>query len=175
MDKKRIILINSSVILIILLAIFFIRPAYLGYATYKEMQGSDLSLEDYGKNMQELKNNMVAANTNLSVCYDFNQILIGQLEKSSDDLIVCNKQVTNYAVSEEKSNVKIDELEKEIEKKEDGLNQYKNEYNLLIGNLANKICCKMKIDNNKISYYKIENNNIICSEESGQEISCSFG
>ena len=103
------------------------------------------------------------------------KILINQLEQSSDNLAVCNKQLSNYAVSEERYKTKINELEEEINEKQGEVNKYKSEYDELTRNLANKICCKMKIDNNKINYYKVEDNNIICSEDIGDEISCSFG
>lgn len=169
------ILINASIIVLVILAILFVRPAYLGYVTYQGIQKSNYTLEDYGKNIQELKNNMLVSNTNLSVCYDFNQILIGQLESASDDLAVCNKQVSDYAVSEEKYKVQVEELKKQIEEKQTEAAQYKNEYDELVQNLANKICCKMKIDNNKINYYKVEDNNIVCLEEGGNQITCSFG
>ncbi len=169
------ILINSSIIVLVLLVILFVRPAYLGYVTYQGMKESDLSLEDYGMSIQELKDGMLVAGTNLSTCFNFNQILINQLEQSSDDLAVCNKQLSNYAVSEERYKTQINELEDEINEKENELNQYKSEYDELTKNLASKICCKMKIDNNKINYYKVEDNDIICSEDIGDEISCSFG
>ena len=128
MNRKRMILINTSIIVLVLLAIFFIRPAYLGYVTYQGMKESDLSLEDYGLSIQELKGEMLVTNTNLSTCFDFNQILINQLEQSSDKLDICNKQISNYAVSEEKYKTQINELEEEINEKQDEVNEYKNEY-----------------------------------------------
>jgi len=175
MDKSKLIIINLSIIIVIVLAIFIIRPAYLGYVTYQGIKASNVSLEDYGKNIQDLKESMLVSTTNLSTCYDFNQILIEQLDKFSDDIAVCNKQLSDYAILEEKYKIQVDELKKTIEERQTEAAQYKNDYEQLVQNLANKICCKMKIDNNKINYYKVEDNNILCLEQGENQISCSFG
>ncbi|MCH7561184.1 MAG: hypothetical protein IIC67_07450 [Thaumarchaeota archaeon] len=196
MNKTRMIFINAAIIGSVLLAIFFVRPAYLGYVTYQNIQETDYDLETYAENIEELKVDILTSNTNLSTCFDFNQILIEQLKLGSDKLEICNQQISNYAVSEEKYKsqiqdldekyesqldeldqkykTQIENLQNEIKQNENITNQYKNEYDLLVENLANKICCKMKIDNSQISFYKVENNYIICSQESGLDLSCSF-
>jgi len=142
----------------------------------------------------------LVSNTNLSSCNEFNKKLFDELEKSSDKSYECNSKLgaleTNFNFSKSKyeetlktlgdelkeKNEKIEELKDQGDKeltelrneKEEEISDLNLKYELFVQNTANNICCKAKVDNPDIKYYKIESNKIICLEEGTLSISC-FG
>jgi len=183
--KKNFIII--LIILVILFTIFVMRPGIIGYSTYQQVKSSNYSIEDYGKNIQELKSKLLISDTNLSSCSTFNKKLFTELDKSSEKFSNCNSDLrvleTNFDFSKKdyeetlkdlnadlnKKNKEIDELE---DQKEEEINDLELQYNLLAQNTANNVCCKAKVDNSDIKYYKVENDKIICIEEGTLSILC---
>ncbi|MBI2653116.1 hypothetical protein HYX00_06630 [Candidatus Woesearchaeota archaeon] len=177
---------------------FIARPVIVGYSAYQKVKSSNYSIEDYGKNIQELKTNLLIFNANLSSCMEFNKKLLPELEKYLDRLTACKNEMNDLKINlsliigSNEENIKNlkedldeksqeiknlnDEKNKEINKlkneKEEEINNLRQQYDLLAQNTANNLCCKAKIDNPKIKYYKIENNRIICMEDGTSAISC---
>ena len=48
----------------------------------------------------------------------------------------------------------------------------KKQFNEVVTNSANNLCCKAKVDNPKIRFYKLESSRIVCTEDSGTSVSC---
>ncbi|PIN70075.1 hypothetical protein COV93_02975 [Candidatus Woesearchaeota archaeon CG11_big_fil_rev_8_21_14_0_20_43_8] len=47
-----------------------------------------------------------------------------------------------------------------------------NNYNALANNTANNICCKARVDNPKISAFKISDDRVVCLEEGNNRLNC---
>lgn len=73
---------------------------------------------------------------------------------------------------EELKSQKEAEFAKMKGEKEAEIDELKIKYEVFVQNTANNICCKAKVDNPDIQYYKVENNKIVCLEEGELGISC---
>lgn len=196
--KDKVLVITALIVLTMLLLVYIIGPSIIGYITYQKIKSSNYSIEDYGKNIQELREQLSVAYTNSSACSEFNKKLMTELEKYLDKSFeykdVLNDLKINLSLtkSECESNIKnlnaelndknreakntLEEKNKEInklkEEKEAEINNLKGQYDLLAHNTANNLCCKAKIDNPKIQYYRIGDDKIMCMEEGALPISC---
>ena len=47
-----------------------------------------------------------------------------------------------------------------------------SDFDALAQNTAKNICCKAKVDNSAINSYDVIDNNIVCLESGGKELSC---
>jgi len=188
LSKKRSFII-ILIILVILFIAFIIRPSVVGFSTYQKIKSSNYSIEDYGESIQELKSKLLICETNVSSCGAFNKELLTEFGKYSDKFAECNSELStselSYNLLKNKYDDTIENLKFELDKKdrefnklinkeEEEINNLKREQQFLVKNVANNLCCKAKVDNPGINYYKIENNRIICLEEGTLSISC-FG
>ena len=165
MEKNTIFVVIASIILLILLILFAVKPSIIGYSIYQQVKDSNYSVEEYGKNIKELESQLLIANTNLSSCSEFNKKLFGEFTKYSDKISECKSNLDALKVE---FNLSITE----VEKRKEEINDLKLQYDALAKNLANNLCCKARVDNPDIKYYKVENNKIACVEEGILEISC---
>jgi len=175
--KRKIILASITVIFIILLIVFIIRPGIMGYAIYKQVKESNYSVKDYGENIQDLKTKLLVSDTNLSSCSAFNKELLAELEKYSNKLSECSGELNalkiNLNLLRTDLDQKNEELDKLLNEKQEETDYLRLQYDTLAKNLANNLCCKAKVDNPNISSYKVENNMVICLEKGGLDLSCS--
>ena len=179
------------ILILILFGILFvalvIRPAIIGYATYQKVKNSNYTIEDYGEDTSKLKSELLISNTNLSSCNEFSEKILFEVEKQSDKFSECRSELSAVKVNlnfskkeyeetikefEEKLKASEGEINSIISEKENEANDLKVQYNLLAQNTANNICCKAKVDNPDIRYYKVEDNKIICLEEGALDITC---
>lgn len=178
-DKKsleKIGLLVGVIIVLIGIIVFLIRPTIIGYTTYKQLIESEYSLEDYGKNINELEKDLIGYQANLSACNLFSDKISGEFVRSAEQFSECTDELNdlkvNSAVSDEKCKNEIEDLRDELSNKNNETEVMKSGYSELAKNLANNLCCKKKVDNQNINYYIIENNMIICTEEGELEVSC---
>ena len=173
-NKKYVIL--GLIILGVVLIIFLIRPTITGYNVYQQLKSMNYTVEDYGKNIEGLKSDLLVSSTNLSSCSAFNNELLTELEKYSDKFSECKNELgsmeTNFDFSKSEYEKTIKSLESDLEGKEGDVDELNLKYDLLAKNAANNICCKAKVDNPDIKYYKVENDRIVCLEEGELSISC---
>lgn len=187
MSKKNIYLAIIFIILLALLIKFIISPSIIGYNTYQQIESSNYSMEDYGKDIRDLELKLLIYNTNLSSCVEFNKKLFSEFEKYSDKFSECKSNLSalkmNFDLSKERYGEIVENLEEELgekneevdkllHEKEMEISDLELEHNLLMQNVANNICCKAKVDNPNINYYKIKDNKIVCTEEGTLSISC---
>ncbi len=176
MEKNTIFIITTSIILLILLILFAVKPSIIGYSVYQQVKGSNYSVEEYGKNIKELESQLLIANTNLSSCSEFNKKLLDELAKYSNKISEYKSDLDslniNFTFSINKYEETIKNLIAEKEKQQEEINNLKSQYDTLAKNLANNLCCKARVDNPDIKYYKVEDNKIACVEEGILEISC---
>ena len=82
-----------AVVVLIALAVFVVRPAVLGYGVYQEAQSSNLSVQDYAQDMQELSRDLEVTKANLSSYSTFTGALLVQVEEKNDELTECKVQL----------------------------------------------------------------------------------
>lgn len=187
MKRKEIFVIGASIIIGIIIYSFVIQPGITGYGIYKQIKNSDYTLEDYGKEVNELEEEISFLISELSSCSSSKNELSSELQSTTDKYSKCRTDLNALEIKyDEVDNEHRDilrELRDDLDKKQEELDELKNgtnnelenlqfEYNLLAKNMANNLCCKAKIDNPNINYYKIENNKLICIESGELRVYC---
>ncbi|MBR9701763.1 hypothetical protein GOV13_02480 [Candidatus Pacearchaeota archaeon] len=179
LEKKhleKIGLVSLVIMALLLIIIFLVRPTIIGYTTYKQLVDSSYSIEDYGKDINELEVDLIDYKANLSACNLFNEMISEELDSFSNDFSECRDELEmlriDFSLSQDELNDKIDDLKNDLVEKDDEVNELESDYSKLAENLANNLCCKKKVDNPDINSYIVENNNIVCVENEGLEIEC---
>ena len=98
----------------LVLAIFVVRPAVLGYGIYQEAQDSNLTVEEYAQNMQQLSRDLEVTKANLSSYSTFTVALIQQVDEKTDELTECKVQLERIQVEVEQMQKQVTEKEHEI-------------------------------------------------------------
>ncbi len=147
-------------------------------------------IDEVQKQLDKLKTNIDVFSANLTTCYQDTADLSIQAQTCSRDFTACkadfaklsaNKTVAEQTCLNEKtslqlaltsSEAKSGETNKTLSALASGYDELKKNYDSLAGNSANNICCKSRVDNPKIRYYKIENNKVACSEDTGTTLNC---
>lgn len=169
---KKIATLVSSILLIVLIIIFIIRPNMLGYGIYQQIKSSNISIEDYEKKVQELESKLLVSDTNLSSCMSFSDKFSTELGKCLDNFFECEEDKLNFSISISNYEETIKNLQDSLSEKNQEIDDLQNQFDILVNNMANNICCKAKIDNPNINSYILENNKIICLESGELKISC---
>src|SRR3989338_5425665 len=186
-QKNKILVVTLAIVSAMLLIAVVIRPIIVGFTTYQKVKSYNYSLEDYGKDVQELKNKLLVSSTNLSACTDLNNKFSEQLDRYLGRYSECAGQLkaleTNFSLTQEVYETLLASLRKDIKEKnkeiskiqsdkDSEISSLKLQYDTLAQNAANNICCKAKVDNPRIRYYQVESNRIMCLEEGTKAISC---
>src|SRR3989344_2111093 len=144
MEKNAIFVIMTSIILLVLLILFAVKPSIIGYSVYQQVKDSNYSIEEFGKNIKELESQLLIANTNLSSCSEFNKKLLDELTKYSDRISEYKGELDalkiNFTFSAAKYEKIINDFNIDKEKKEEEISNLKLQYDLLAKNLANNLC-----------------------------------
>jgi len=105
-----------AVVVLIALAIFIVRPAVLGYGIYQQAESSNLTVQDYAKNMQELSRDLDVTKANLSSYSTFTGALLVQVEEKNDELTECKVQLERVQSSVEETQRQVADKDAEIAK-----------------------------------------------------------
>ena len=111
-EKKKNLLIPALglISVIAILFIFVLRPSYLGYSIYQDIQDSNTDLQTYTKNLQDINQELHSSKTNLTYQQTQSQQLQTNLKQTIQQLIDC--QITQkIAAKELELNTKTHELE----------------------------------------------------------------
>ena len=114
--KSNPVAILVAVVVLIALAIFVVRPAVLGYGVYQEAQSSNLSVQDYAQDMQELSRNLEVTKANLSSYSTFTGALLAQVEEKNDELTECKVQLERVKLDVEGAQKQVADKDAEIAK-----------------------------------------------------------
>lgn len=112
--KGNPILVISLFLGALVLVIFVVRPAILGYGIYQEAQDSNLTVEEYAQNMQQLSRDLEVTKANLSSYSSFTGALIQQVDEKTDELTECKVQLERVQVEVEQLQKQVSEQETEI-------------------------------------------------------------
>lgn len=104
----------AVVISLIALAIFVVRPAVLGYGVYQQAQSSNLTVQDYAQNMQDLSRDLEVTKANLSSYSTFTGALLAQVEEKNDELTECKIQVEQLQSNFEEAQKQVADKDAEI-------------------------------------------------------------
>ena len=110
----------AGLVVLVVLAILVVRPAVLGYGVYQQAQTSNLTVQDYAKNMQDLSKDLEVTKANLSSYSAFTGALLVQLDEKADELTECKVQMESL-----KSD--LGEAQKQVEDKGSELATVKSE------------------------------------------------
>ena len=172
MKKDKYIIIAAALVFAVIFGFAVVKPSILGYTTYQDIKETGYSIDEYGKSLEEL-------GTKLATCEESGKTLEAETSEKSDQLSECEKTSTT-CIAEKQSCDKLIASQKEyLQEKNDEVREVelkvdeeKAKYDAFARNTANNICCKAKVDNNNIKYYKVENNKVKCLEEGELEIEC---
>ncbi|UCD04082.1 MAG: hypothetical protein JSW73_00320 [Candidatus Woesearchaeota archaeon] len=156
-DTRTWIIALLVIFIILLVGAFVIKPATTGYAVFREMSKSNLSMEDYEKGLEESKREISILNANLSACNSYNEALLSDVKNISKRFAVCNEE--------------LDTCENKLVKQKEDMEEY---YNEIIQNVADSICCKERVDDSSIDSYSVKGGKIVCSSDGDKKINCVF-
>ncbi len=179
-DKTRTAsLIVAGVLIVGALWFFFLSPALTGLSILGKATAENRSVDDYLRGLDsvktelkgeiafcsnkavEISNKLIECNNNLGKCgsekFTLNSTLTSALENCRSKFTELNQTLLDN----------FESLKAQLDKKS-------AEFYLLVNNTARSNCCKAKIDNQNIKFYKAENNKVVCSEDSGLELNCSL-
>ena len=104
----------AAVVGLIVLAIFVIRPAVLGYGIYQQAEASNLTVQDYAQDMQQLSRDLEVTRTNLSSYSTFTGALIAQVDQRSEELTECKVQLERIQSDVEEAQKQVADKDTEI-------------------------------------------------------------
>ncbi len=210
---------SAVIVLVVVLAlfsVFIVRPSYLGYTVYQKLQKSNYTLNEFGKNVEQLSSDLEKTKVNLTGISDINGQLRDENRQINGKLNKCEVEKAKTAAELEQAEADIVELQqahrKELKEKEDehtlreknlqdahaqvltelrreletvneacqqNLTSAQNEYAALqerydffVKNIARSVCCKEKVDNANIKFYKVVDDKLACLEDSGEALAC---
>src|SRR3989344_7890673 len=106
----------AAILGLLVLAIFVVRPAVLGYGVYQQAQSSNLSVQDYAQDMQQLSRDLDVTRANLSSYSTFTGALLTQVEEKNDELTECKVQLERVQSSVEETQRQVADKDAEIAK-----------------------------------------------------------
>lgn len=125
----------------VLLAVFVIRPGVVGYGVYQQVESSNLSVEEYAQNVQQLTRDLEVAKTNLSSYSAFTGALLTQVSDVSDELTECK-------VENERSKYDLEEAQKLAVSKGEEISTLKSEMDKEINDQVTKKTAALEEDKN---------------------------
>src|SRR3989338_8679372 len=202
-EKKKNLLLPALGLIsaITILFIFVLRPSYLGYSIYQDIQDSNTTLDTYTKNIQDINQELHSSKTNLTFHQTQNQDLKTNLKQTSQQLMDCqiaqkittkelelntkthelkNEQIATLQQqttektkqAQEKCTLQQQDNKEEVTKLKQQLNDLQTSYTKLTQNSAKNICCKQKFDNPQISSNAILENKITCLTQGENKLEC---
>jgi len=166
--------------------VLLMRPAMTGYTVYRELQQTNVSVQDYSQNFAKLES-LLNDRPEL-VCPDMDKTLLAEIEKYANKAVSCERALAGvesnasnaYALYQfELSRLKDDlrEANKELQERQFDVAQVvdkvNDDYDELAQKTANNLCCKERVDNPDVSHFRVEDNMIVCLEEGKQKVECS--
>ena len=125
----------------VLLAVFVIRPGIVGYGVYQQAESSNLSVQEYARNIQQLTRDLEVATTNLSSYSAFTGALLTQVNSVSDELTECK-------VENERSKNDIEEAQKLAVSKDEEISKLKSEMDQKINDQVTEKTAALEEDKN---------------------------
>ncbi len=158
---------------------FFLSPAFTGLAVLSKATAENKNIDDYLRGLDSVKAEL---KSEIASCGNQSSELTNKLIECTNNLARCGSEKfslnSTFTSLLEDCKTQVGEInqttEKEITGLKSQLDKKSGEYDLLVNNTARSNCCKAKIDNPGIKFFKVENNKVVCSEENGIELNCTL-
>ena len=182
MSKNKLTIALISLILVIILAFVFIRPIMVGYSTYQTLASSNLTSSDYLAELNQIQEELDnAEKQNLESSEEKN--IYSQEIKKLQILVMGLNETLSHSNTNHESNlqsiqqdfdIQLGIANAKLDRCETKLKGLDNDYEDLVENTAENICCKMKVDNSRIDSYDVKSDKIVCSEDGKYDLDCDF-
>ena len=174
-------------ILLIIALLILIKPALLGYKINKQFEDVEINPSEFLKSLESLKSKVLITETNLDSCKSLNEEFGFSLSKEKNVSLECLREKSSKNMED---SLIIQELRFNLSKLDNNLDQQKRvielglkqeeeknerlekDYELLLLNSANNICCKARVDDKKIDSYIVSSNFIVCTSDGENKIIC---
>lgn len=103
-----------AIVALLALAIFVVRPAVLGYGVYQQAEASNLSVQEYSQNMQQLNQDLELTKANLSSYSTFTGALLTEIDEKNDELTECKVELERTKLDVEEANSLVADKETEL-------------------------------------------------------------
>jgi len=175
------------VILLIVVIIILVKPALLGYKISKQFEEIGMPVSEFLKSLDLVKSKLLVAETNLESCKSLNKDLLADTSREKNLSMRCFQDkeiaearykslIAEYVFNISRIKPEFEEQKKELEaelsRKKIEFEEVQKNYNALIANAANNICCKARVDNKAIDSYLVSGNMIVCASGEKSRISC---
>src|SRR3989338_5444032 len=179
-------LIIGKVLLVIAL-IIMIKPAFTGFTISRQFEKMNISPDEAVAKQEASNLQILALESKLAGCDENKEELKAQIASGNKENSECLKgksgleiemdRAKNDFESELAANFKSIEAEKadiaeQISEEKAKSEELANDFNELVLNSANNICCKVRVDDKAIDSYKIVDNRILCGKGEANPISC---
>lgn len=161
---------------IVIVALVLVSIAGSGLSGYLVYTGEDTIPHE---TIQDVRSALLVSDTKLSTCNEYNDELLGRIDSVTRESVQCSSEMdkirSESSGMEQQYADEIRTLQEELDSERSNRQEVeavRKEYESLANNTANNICCKARVDNPNIGYFRVENNRIICSEDGETAISC---
>jgi hypothetical protein len=165
LDKKMVAIAFATLAVLVLLAVFVVKPSVVGYAVYREAKSLDLPLDEYASLVDDLSNDLVVASSDLGACMEVKD----RINTDLSELKVIEAECKSDLLASDKL---LDDFRDDLKRTNEELVSIERNYLRLVSNMAKNVCCKARVDDSSIDSYAVENYRIVCLTGGELPISC---
>ncbi|MBT3865691.1 hypothetical protein HOF78_01155 [Candidatus Woesearchaeota archaeon] len=176
---------------LVIILIILSKPAFIGYRMSQEFKDIEMTPSEVLARITGYKSDLKVTETKLDACTTASDKLIDDLALEKDESFTCN-QVKDELESDYGQQIKqlnlelksvdesadqriIDEvslIEVQLSNANLATEALERNYEDVVRNSANNICCKAKVDNQDIDSYIVSSNKVVCTTGEDKRISC---
>jgi hypothetical protein len=167
------------------------KPAFIGYRMSKEFSDIEMTPSEVLAKITNYKSDLRVTETKLESCEVASDKLMDDLVVEKDENFICGQNKDGIESDYEQQ---IKELNLELESVSGDADQrvqdeisliqieltnanlasdnLQRDYDLVVKNSADNICCKAKVDNSDIDSYIVSSNKVVCTSGEDKRISC---
>jgi chromosome segregation ATPase len=174
--------------LVLLVTIFFVKPAFTGYATYQAMQESGVP-DDYATDMVKLQAAVETAQAAQAeaeraqaAAEAERDAALGEKTKAMSSLTQVQDQteaqLTAAVEQAKQQQALVESMDEDRRATQELLERYENDVKEVESlrevaeNAARRLCCIQRVENPDIDSYNIDDDRIICASGGENELSC---
>ncbi len=176
-----------------LIVILFVlsKPAFIGYRMSQEFKDVEMTPSEVLARITNYKSDLKVSETKLEACEVASDKLIDDLALEKDESFACDqtkdelesdyeqqiKQLNLELMSvNETANQRVKDeislIEVQLSNANLATEALQRDYDDVVKNSADNICCKAKVDNQDIDSYIVSSNKIVCTTGEDKRISC---
>ncbi|MBT7903689.1 hypothetical protein HN587_07535 [Candidatus Woesearchaeota archaeon] len=179
---------------LVLVIAFIFRPAMIGFEARSQLSDMDITVSNLLQKLDLVNSDNLVKETELDTCKKLNENYISQISTEKTSQLECSSEISllTSKVDQIKAEheVELSEVQTESDKKlvevetqladvpaelnnvDSNIDNLELEYQSIIENSANNICCKAKVDDGSVDSYRITNSKIVCTIGEETKINC---